>query len=39
MKKVFYESWIAKHLLINDCTTVGKTTMPTGCFHSKEKLG
>lgn len=22
MKKVFYESWIAKHLLINDCTTI-----------------
>ncbi|MDC2179163.1 hypothetical protein [Bacteroides thetaiotaomicron] len=22
MKKVFYESWIAKHLLINNCTTI-----------------
>ena len=22
MKKVFYESWIAKHLLINKCTTI-----------------
>lgn len=22
MKKVFYKSWIAKHLLINNCTTI-----------------